>query len=207
MRRSDRGIVGFDNIIAVMKARKVCHVAFHDDEYPYVVPMTFGLEVKDNEEVNIYFHSAKVGRKHDLIKKNNKVSFVMEDVRGIVTGPQVGECECTMEFESVMGTGIIEYVPEGEKIMALQTMLDQYKVEEGKHNYHFHQKKTNESKQSLMKSTPPVSVLSGFLFFPERRREHGFSLLERSDTLPRKSEEVHEPLLDCHFNKRKRGVK
>ena len=138
MRRNDREITGFANIIKVMRACKVCHVAFHDDEYPYVVPMTFGMEVKDNNEVNLYFHGAKEGRKHDLIKKNNKVSFVMEDTFGIVTGPQVGACECTMEFESVMGTGTIEYVAEEEKFAALQTMLRQYNIEEGKGNYHFH---------------------------------------------------------------------
>jgi hypothetical protein len=138
MRRRDREITGFDNIIKVMKACEVCHVAFHDDEYPYVVPLTFGLEVKDNNAVNLYFHGAKEGRKHDLMKKNNKVSFVMEDTNGIVTGPQVGECECTMEFESVMGTGTIEYVAEEEKIAALQTMLRQYAIAEGKDNYHFH---------------------------------------------------------------------
>ena len=137
MRRQDREIIGFNNIIKVMRACKVCHVAFFDDEYPYVVPMTFGMEVKDNNEVSLYFHGAKEGRKHDLIKKNNKVSFVMEDIHGIVTGPQVGACECTMEFECVMGNGTMEYVPEEEKVAALQTMLQQYEVKEGQ-NYHFH---------------------------------------------------------------------
>lgn len=137
MRRKDREITEFDHILKVMKCCKVCHVAFFDDEYPYVVPMTFGIEVNENHEVNIYFHGAKEGRKHDLIKKNNKVSFVMEDIHGIVTGPQVGACECTMEFECVMGTGTMEYVAEEEKFAALQTMLQQYDVQEGKDNYHF----------------------------------------------------------------------
>jgi len=137
MRRKDREITGFENIIKVMRACKVCHVAFFDEEYPYVVPMTFGMEVTDNNQVNIYFHGAKEGRKHDLIKKNNKVSFVMEDVYGIVTGPQVGACECTMEFECVMGTGTMEYVSAEEKVVALQTMLRQYDVKEDQ-AYHFH---------------------------------------------------------------------
>lgn len=137
MRRNDREITEFDQIIRIMKACKVCHVAFFDDEYPYVVPMTYGLEVKDNNEINLYFHGAKEGKKHALIKKNNNVSFVMEDTYGIVTGPQVGACECTMEFECVMGTGTMEYVSEEEKVDALQTMLRQYDVKEGQ-NYHFH---------------------------------------------------------------------
>lgn len=138
MRRKDREITEFDTIVKIMKACQVCHVAFFDDEYPYVVPMTFGMEVENNKEVNLYFHGAKEGRKHDLIKKNNKVSFVMEDTHGIVTGPQVGACECTMEFECVMGNGRMEYVAEDEKVAVLQTMLQQYDVKEGP-NYHFHQ--------------------------------------------------------------------
>lgn len=138
MRRADREITEFDNIVKVMKTCQVCHVAFFDDEYPYVVPMTFGIEVKGDNEVNIYFHGAREGKKHDLLKRNNRVSFVMENTHGIVTGPQVGACECTMEFECVMGNGIIEYVSEEEKVAALQTMLRQYDVKEGI-NYHFHQ--------------------------------------------------------------------
>lgn len=137
MRRQDREITGFDNIVKIMKACKVCHVAFFDNEYPYVVPMTFGMEITASHNVNIYFHGAKEGKKHELLKKNSKVSFVMEDTHGIVTGPQVGACECTMEFECVMGTGIMEYVSEEEKLAALQTMLAQYDVTEGQ-NYHFH---------------------------------------------------------------------
>lgn len=137
MRRQDREITGFENIINVMRGCTVCHVAFFDDPYPYVVPMTFGLEVTEGDEVSLYFHGAREGRKHDLIERNNRVGFVMETTRGIVTGPQVGACECTMEFESVMGTGTMEYVAEEEKVAALQTMLRQYDVREGE-NYHFH---------------------------------------------------------------------
>ena len=137
MRRKDREIMGFENIIKIMRKCKVCHVAFFDELYPYVVPMTFGMEIKENNEVNIYFHGAKKGKKHDLIKKNNHVGFVMENAQGIVTGPQVGACECTMEFECVMGTGTIEYIPEEKKVAALQTMLQQYHIVEGQH-YHFH---------------------------------------------------------------------
>lgn len=136
MRRKDREIKSFSEIITVMKACDVCHVAFFDDEYPYVVPMNFGMQVKDSA-VTLYFHGARVGKKHDLIKKNNKVAFVMECTHGIVTGKQVGACECTMDFESVMGTGEIDYVEEHQKVEALHTLLEQYHVSEGP-EYHFH---------------------------------------------------------------------
>lgn len=135
MRRSDREIADLDEIIEVMKRCKVCHVAFHCDDYPYVVPMNFGMSV-EGHDVALFFHGAKTGKKHDLLKQNNQVGFVMEDAHSIVTGPSVGACECTMEFESVMGTGVMDYV-EDRQVEALQTLLNQYNVSEG-NNYHFH---------------------------------------------------------------------
>lgn len=139
MRRKDREITDFKEILEIMKRCRVCHVAFHSDgEYPYVVPMNFGMRVQ-KERVQLFFHGADTGKKHKLLEKNRKVAFVMEDVHEIVTGPQVGACECTMEFESVMGAGIMDYVPEAEKRQALNALLAQYKVEEGKDNYHFHE--------------------------------------------------------------------
>lgn len=43
-----------------------------------------------------------------------------------------------MEFDSVCGTGIMEYAPEGEKIPALRAMLEHYHIKEGE-QYHFHE--------------------------------------------------------------------
>ncbi|WP_434509603.1 pyridoxamine 5'-phosphate oxidase family protein [Desulfitobacterium sp. AusDCA] len=136
MRRKDREITSFNEILSVMKACSVCHVAFYDDEYPYVVPMNFGMQV-NGSDIILYFHGANAGKKHDLIKKNNKVAFVMECTYGIVTGKQVGACECTMEFESIMGTGVIDYLNDNQKAEALSALLEHYNVCEGP-EYHFH---------------------------------------------------------------------
>ncbi len=139
MRRKDREITDFDRIISVMEKCEVCHVAFLDDEYPYVVPMNFGMDA-NGEKVTLYFHGAIAGKKHDLLVKNNKVSFAMERNLGIVTGPAVGACECTMAYESIMGHGVMEYITDtAEKNIALRKILDHYKVNEGP-DYHFQDK-------------------------------------------------------------------
>jgi selenium metabolism protein YedF len=135
MRRKDREITEFPEIVAVMEACEVCHVAFLDEEYPYVVPMNFGFEAR-GEDLTLYFHGAAEGKKHDLIKKNNKVAFVMECAHWVATGPQAGACESTMPFECVMGTGIISYVEEENKTAALQYILNHYKISEGKNPFH-----------------------------------------------------------------------
>lgn len=67
MRRTDREITDFSQIVEIMKRCEVCHISF-SDEYPYVVPMNFGMKI-DGEEITLYFHGADVGKKHDLIKK------------------------------------------------------------------------------------------------------------------------------------------
>ena len=137
MRRKDREITDHARIIQVMKRCEVCHVAFFDTPYPYVVPMTFGL-LEYGERVTLYFHGAKSGHKHDLLRRNPHVAFCMELTHGLVTGPEVGACEFTMEFDSVCGTGIMEYALEGEKIPALRAMLEHYHIKEGE-QYHFHE--------------------------------------------------------------------
>ena len=138
MRRSDREITDFQQILSIMQECEVCHVAFHDEEYPYVVPMNFGMEEK-NGQVVLYFHGASVGKKHDLIRRNPKVAFVMETTHGITTGKKVGLCQCTMLFESVMGTGEITYLSPEEKRDALKRLVAQYRVVEGD-SYEFNEK-------------------------------------------------------------------
>lgn len=128
MRRNDREVTDFNRIVEIMKRCKVCHVAFHDD-YPYVVPMNFGMSV-DGEKIILYFHGAKVGRKQELIKKNNKVGFVMENMISVITSDTA--CESVAEFESVMGTGEIEYVSDEEKLDALGILMAQYASPNGK---------------------------------------------------------------------------
>ena len=50
MRRSDREITDFQELITVMRGCDVCRLALHDEPYPYILPLNFGLEV-DGETV------------------------------------------------------------------------------------------------------------------------------------------------------------
>lgn len=68
MRRSDREITDFQELITVMRGCDVCRLALHDEPYPYILPLNFGLEV-DGETVRLYFHGANTGMKYDLIAK------------------------------------------------------------------------------------------------------------------------------------------
>ena len=47
MRRSDREIKDFGKIVEIIKKCDVCRIAMNDGDFPYIVPLNFGTEVKD----------------------------------------------------------------------------------------------------------------------------------------------------------------
>lgn len=126
MRRSDREITNFDDIVNVMKKCDSCCLALHDDEYPYILPLNFGMQV-DGKDITLYFHGAMEGKKYELIRKNNKVSFEMDCSHRLVTDKSTGSC--TMEYESIIGNGIIEFVEDNKKYEALCLLMKHYPVD------------------------------------------------------------------------------
>ena len=46
MRRKDREITDKQDILEVMRKCDVCRIALHNGDYPYVVPLNFGLQVE-----------------------------------------------------------------------------------------------------------------------------------------------------------------
>ena len=53
-----------------------CRVAMFDETFPYIIPLNFGTDLEDNQ-LYLYFHGAKIGKKIDLMKQNKNVSFEM----------------------------------------------------------------------------------------------------------------------------------
>lgn len=127
MRRSDREVTDFTEQVNIMKKCDVCRVAFHDEEYPYILPLNFGMEIK-NGQVILYFHGAIEGKKYDLMEKDNRVSFEMDCGHQLVTREEQGSC--TMAYESVIGRGTMEDVLEEEKYDALVCLMRHYHKED-----------------------------------------------------------------------------
>jgi len=131
MRRKDREITEISEIMEIIKKCDVCNLALFDEKYPYVVPLNFGAANIDNK-VTLYFHGAKVGKKIDLLKKNNMVAFEMDCSHKLLLAETA--CDSTMEFESVCGNGVIEILEDNQKIAALTILMNQYEVKE-KHEF------------------------------------------------------------------------
>lgn len=125
MRRADREITDFDELIAVMRGCDVCRLALHDEPYPYILPLNFGLEA-DGGTVRLYFHGADTGTKYDLIARNPNASFEMDRGHGLILDDEHGNC--TMTYESVIGQGRITVVPDADKEHALRVLMAQYRA-------------------------------------------------------------------------------
>lgn len=127
MRRSDREITEFENIVSVMRRCEVAHIALNDEDgYPYILPLNFGMSVEDGKVV-LYFHGATEGRKYELINRDCRASFEMETSLTLVAKEET--MHCTMEYESVVGKGKMEMLADDEKVKALKLILAQYHPE------------------------------------------------------------------------------
>lgn len=117
MRRKDREIKDFNEIIEIIRKCDVCRIALHDGDFPYIVLLNFGLDVQ-GQQVFFYFHAAAEGKKLDLIAKDNRASFEMDCDHHFILYEE--RMSCTMGYASVMGHGTIELVPEEENYNALK---------------------------------------------------------------------------------------
>ena len=120
MRRKDREITDIGEIERIIEKCKVCHVAMTDKGRPYLVPLNFGYEIKEGV-LTLYFHSAKEGRKLDILRDNNAVCFEMmnEGKLDKVENP----CRAGYFFESVLGFGQVEFIESDDEKCAALTLL------------------------------------------------------------------------------------
>ncbi|MGN1044501.1 MAG: pyridoxamine 5'-phosphate oxidase family protein [Candidatus Methanomethylophilaceae archaeon] len=124
MRRSDREIVGKEDIVTVMRDCDVCRIAFATAGVPYILPLNFGISAGDGGMPVLYFHGAKEGTKYGLMEKDPNVSFEMDCSHRLVIDEEKGMC--TMEYRSVIGRGILSEVTGDEKVSALKCILEHY---------------------------------------------------------------------------------
>ena len=123
MRKSDREIKSKEEIIDIIKRCDVIRLAFNNGDYPYILPLNFGFEVK-NDKVIFYLHSALEGTKVDIMKKDNRASFEMDTKHELQYYEEKGYC--TMSYESIIGRGRIRILPEDEKMNALKKLMGYY---------------------------------------------------------------------------------
>lgn len=100
MRRKDKEITDPEIIREILENTEICRLGLVDNEEAYIVPVNYAYM-----EGAIFIHSAMNGRKMEILRKNNKVTFEVEGKATIVAGSKA--CDWTTRYRSVMGKGII----------------------------------------------------------------------------------------------------
>lgn len=121
MRRKDREVTDLNKIQDIIKNNQCCRLGFIDQNKVYIVPLNYGYLYENNKHI-FYFHSAKEGKKIDLIKQNNQVGFEIDNNHQLVEGNT--PCQYSMKYQSIIGHGIIELIEDNEeKKLGLQLIM------------------------------------------------------------------------------------
>ena len=122
MRRKDRQIIDLEAIRAILDKAKVLHLAMIDGDRPYVVPLNYGYTL-ENGALTLYLHSAREGRKLDVLRQNDRVAFVLETNVSQVSGGDI-PCKYGEAYASVMGEGrAVLLTDSAEKMAALSILM------------------------------------------------------------------------------------
>jgi len=120
MRRKEKEITDLKEIEKILQESTVCRLAMVDEDKPYMVPLNFGYR-----DGYLFFHSAKEGRKIDVIQKNPNVCFEVDQL--IKFKKAKTACDWGVEYKSVIGSGRAQLLDKlDEKIVALNVIMSHY---------------------------------------------------------------------------------
>ncbi len=102
MRRKEREVTDRAELISILSACKICRIALKDEQGLYIVPLNFGYEFQEDQLI-LYFHSAKSGRKLSAIQKDDQVAFEMDGQHRLIEADQA--CAYGFAFDSIIGKG------------------------------------------------------------------------------------------------------
>ncbi len=118
VRRGDKEIGDLEEIERILKEAFICRIAMCEGDRPYCVPMIYCYEGG-----RIYLHSAKEGKKLEVLKANNRVCFEVET--GVEVVRKGKPCSWTLRYRSVVGRGRAHIVEDlEEKRRALECILE-----------------------------------------------------------------------------------
>ena len=120
MRRKDREVTDFNEIVKIIDACEIVRIGLSDGDYPYIVPLNFGYEVVD-EQIYLYIHGAMAGRKYEMLQKNPHCSFEMDIALEMDCMEDIKDV--TMRYKSVMGKATAKFLEGEEKQRAIDDIL------------------------------------------------------------------------------------
>lgn len=123
MRRKDREVTQKEELIEILDSCKTACIAMIDGDIPYNVPLNYGYEFKGDDLI-LFFHCAKEGRKIDIIKNNNRVCFALFSEGEPIHAET--PCSSGYYYSSIIGNGTAQFIEDmDEKKHALKMLVKQ----------------------------------------------------------------------------------
>lgn len=118
-----RKVEHINAITEIINKCDVCYMGMIDqDGEPYVLPFNFGFD-----EGIIYLHSAKTGKKIDILRNNNRVCVAFSTDHVLRYQNEEVACSWSMKYRSVLAYGTIEFIDDPErKVEALNHIMKKY---------------------------------------------------------------------------------
>ena len=115
MRQAGRQLRSAGQLHDVVEACQTVRIACADEEGLFIVPMSFGYDWADPEEIGadeprlaLWVHSAGAGRKADAFDREPRVAIEMDVQDGVIAGTYA--CAYSYAYRSIMGTGTIHRI-------------------------------------------------------------------------------------------------
>lgn len=122
MRRKDREITDREEISDILHRAEVCRIGMYDGKYPYVLPVNFVYSQADNA---VFFHSAKQGRKIDILNGYPEVCVEIDEPGNTVDNGN--PCDAGFSYVSLIARGrALPCTEEREKGKALELITEKY---------------------------------------------------------------------------------
>ncbi|MBN2516402.1 MAG: pyridoxamine 5'-phosphate oxidase family protein [Deltaproteobacteria bacterium] len=120
MRRNDKEITDTEVIDDIVNRSAVCRLALSETNRPYIVPVCFGYRNR-----TLYVHSAREGKKIDILRKNNNVCVEFDVDHELVKADRA--CTWGMKYRSIICSGTASFVDDDrEKREALDIIMAHY---------------------------------------------------------------------------------
>jgi nitroimidazol reductase NimA-like FMN-containing flavoprotein (pyridoxamine 5'-phosphate oxidase superfamily) len=124
MRKSRQEIKDKAVLEEILSGAEICRLSMVDGELPYIIPVNYGYR-----DGHIYIHSAREGKKIDLLQNNRLICFEVEDTVQIVKGEKA--CDWTTRYRSVVGYGTMEILSDAaSKQEGLEVIMAQHGASE-----------------------------------------------------------------------------
>ena len=128
MRRKEREVTDQAEIAAILREAEILRLALNNGPYPYLLPVNFAFTL-ETSRLTLFFHSARQGGKHDVIRRDNRAAFEIDCRCRLLPSHADNPCATGFAYASVIGCGTVEPVPEAEKEQVLLRLLAHYGVD------------------------------------------------------------------------------